>query len=132
MHVVVDASVAARWYQPDQVEDAFRTAILDRTVSPAAPPLFFLELLNTAGRRWRWDLEGLHRLLAALDALRLTIEEPDIDLVATWVSRGLTSYDATYVALAEERGEVLATFDQEILRLAPDVARTPEMITHKE
>jgi predicted nucleic acid-binding protein len=69
----------------------------------------FLELLNVAGRQWRWR-EG---------------QAPgSLDRVATWVSRGLTAYDASYVALAEQLDFPLVTEDRAILEVARDVAIT--------
>jgi predicted nucleic acid-binding protein len=43
--------------------------------------------------------------------------------IASWTARGLTAYDATYVALAEERGIGLVTNDRQILALAEGIAR---------
>ncbi len=43
--------------------------------------------------------------------------------MATWVARGLTAYDAAYVALAEERDLALVTDDETIIELAPEISR---------
>jgi predicted nucleic acid-binding protein len=43
--------------------------------------------------------------------------------VASWVVRGLTAYDAVYVALAEERGQALVTDDDTIIAVAGEIAR---------
>ena len=52
--------------------------------------------------------------------------EVDLARVATWVARGLTAYDASYVALAEQLEVPLATGDRLILELAPRIAVPPE------
>ena len=49
--------------------------------------------------------------------------EPELQLVASWVARGLTAYDAAYVALAEERDLALVTDDETIIELAPEISR---------
>jgi predicted nucleic acid-binding protein len=89
----------------------------------AVPSLLFLELLNVAGRRWGWDEPALAVLATSLEDLLFEVAEPRLASVATWVSRGLTAYDAAYVALAEERGIELVSDDGTILAVGADVAR---------
>lgn len=89
----------------------------------AVPALLFLELLNVAGRRWGWDEEALHELAGSLDDLLFEVAEPELQSIAPWVARGLTAYDAVYVALAEERGQPLVTDDQMIVAMASDFTR---------
>jgi predicted nucleic acid-binding protein len=86
----------------------------------AVPALLFLELLNVAGRRWRWDEGVLLELAEGLDDLLFEVGEPGLESVASWVARGLTAYDAVYMALAEERGFV--TDDETIVTLADEIA----------
>ena len=92
-------------------------------VSVVVPALLFLELLNVAGRRWRWDEEALLELAEALGDLSFEVGEPDLQLVASWVARGLTAYDAAYVALADERDLALVTDDETIIEIAPEIGR---------
>jgi predicted nucleic acid-binding protein len=87
------------------------------------PALLFLELLNVVGRRWRWDEEALLEFAEALGDLSFEIGEPELQLVASWVARGLTAYDAAYVALAEERDLALVTDDETIIELAREISR---------
>ena len=87
------------------------------------PSLFFLELLNVAGRRWRWDEGAILELAEALNDLSYEVGDPELQSVATWVSRGLTAYDAAYVALAEERELVVLTDDDAIIKIAPGISR---------
>jgi len=126
--VVVDASIAVRWFEPP---GAPRLAPAQELLSEyqagrlrvVVPPLLFLELLNVAGRRWRWSEDALVRLTTRLEALLLDVAEPGLTRVAAWVSRGLTAYDATYVALAEQRDVPLITDDRQVLALAGGIAR---------
>lgn len=48
--------------------------------------------------------------------------EPLLTDVATWTTRGLTAYDAVYIALAEEQNAPLLTDDELILEIAGDGA----------
>ena len=92
-------------------------------LSVAVPALLFLELLNVAGRRWGWEEEALLELADSLDDLLFEVAQPELQSVASWVARGLTAYDAVYVALAEERGQPLVTDDQTIVAIAGELAR---------
>ncbi len=92
-------------------------------LSVVVPSLFFLELLNVAGRRWRWDEDALLELADALADLSFEIDEPDVQSVARWVSRGLTAHDAAYVALAEGRNLAVVTDDDAIVDIAPEFGR---------
>lgn len=75
-----------------------------------------------AGRQWRWSEERLFDLVDRLERTRFDVLEPSLDRVALWTARGLTAYDATYVALAEERAVPLITADRQILTLAGGIA----------
>lgn len=125
---MVDASIAIRWFEP----------VGGRRVGPAqkvlaeyqagrlrvvVPPLLFLELLNVAGRQWRWSEDALLRLTTRLEELLFEIIEPELGGVAAWVARGLTAYDAAYVALAQQRDVPLVTDDAQVISLAAGIAR---------
>lgn len=125
--VVLDASVVLKWFAAEQrgsVEAReLRNEYQAGRLSVAVPPLLFLELLNVAGRRWSWDEDALLELAEALDDLLFEVGEPELRSVASWVARGLTAYDAGYVALAEQRGIALVTDDQTIVARAPEITR---------
>jgi predicted nucleic acid-binding protein len=124
---VLDASVVLKWFVTEQRGSSearkLRHDYEAGRLSVVVPALLFLELLNVAGRRWRWDEEALLELADALGDLSFEVGEPELQLVATWVARGLTAYDAAYVALAKERGLALVTDDDTITELAPEISR---------
>jgi predicted nucleic acid-binding protein len=125
--VVLDASVVLKWFVGEQrrsveARDIRREYEAGR-LSVVVPSLLFLELLNVAGRRWRWDEGSLLELAGALEDLLFDFGEPELRSVASWVARGLTAYDAVYVALAEERGHALVTDDETIVALAGEFGR---------
>jgi predicted nucleic acid-binding protein len=124
---VLDASVVLKWFGPEHRGSREARAIRDDyeagRLTVVVPALLFLELLNIAGRRWGWEDESLLELATALDDLLFEVAEPELQRIASWVARGLTAYDAAYVALAEERGQLLVTDDQTIVAIAGDIAQ---------
>lgn len=123
----LDASVVLKWFRTDgERHVAEARAVRERfeagDLRVLAPPLLWLEVLNVAGRRWRWDAPRLEQLTATLPALGFELVEPELSLVARWTGRGLTASDAAYVAAAEQVGVPLVTDDDEIVRHAPGVA----------
>jgi len=88
-----------------------------------APSLLFLEILSVAGRSWGWPGGELLALAETLGQIEVEVAEPRLGLVAGWVGRGLTAYDAAYLALAEERGIQVITDDRAILESAGELAR---------
>jgi len=125
--LVLDASVVLKWFTPTDEPGArqarrLRDEYQRGRLEVLAPPLLFLELLNVGGRRWGWSEAALLELSTSLGDLGLSVAEPPLELVASWVGRGLTAYDASYVALAEDRALPLITHDRAILLAAPAVA----------
>jgi len=126
--VVVDASIAIRWLErPGSPSSAPAQALLEEyeagRLGVIVPSLLFIEVLNVAGRRWRWAEQALVELTMRLAGMLNDVIDPDLGRVAVWTARGLSAYDATYVALAEERAIPLITDDRQILAVAPGIAR---------
>ena len=84
----------------------------------------FIEVLNVAGRRWQLRADALERLAASLTSLSFLVRQPPLGSIARWTARGLTAYDACYVALAEERRTVVITADERILSVAGALAHS--------
>jgi predicted nucleic acid-binding protein len=125
--VVLDASVLGRWvFQPrEPASAALRADFEAGQLTVAVPALVFLELLNVAGRQLRWDADYLVDLVDRLERARFDVLDPELVRVATWVGQGLTAYDASYVALAEQLDIPLITDDRAILEAAPRIASRP-------
>lgn len=106
-------------------------AVEDGDVSGVAPELVWLEVANalaTSVRAGTVPPPLARRTLIALP--RLPLEGPPLrelasPALAVAVARGLTAYDAAYVALAEAEDAVLVTADRELAR----VYKRVELIT---
>jgi predicted nucleic acid-binding protein len=126
--LVLDSSVVWYWFQPAVTVQSEAAAVLASDLQGSAldvwaPPLLWTELINIAGRRHKWGPEQLRQLAGDLERLAIEVRNPSIHSVAVWAGRGLSAYDATYVALAETLGAPLITDDREILVKAPGIAQ---------
>jgi predicted nucleic acid-binding protein len=125
--VVLDASVVLKWFRAEgerhvDAARSIRAAFEAGELIVFAPALLHLEILNVAGRRWGSGQSALVDLANALDELGFEMIEPDLVRVAQWTARGLTAYDATYVAVAEKSRTQLVTDDDLIVTVAGDTA----------
>lgn len=126
---VLDASVVIKWFQSDNERDvtaarSLRAGFQAGTLTVFAPPLLLLEIVNVAGRRWRWERDALIELAHALDGLPFDLRQPALAGISEWTARGLSAYDACYVALAQTEAVSLITEDELILKKAPEIARS--------
>jgi len=125
--LVLDASVVLKWFRSEGERNAaaareLRDQFEAGELRVAAPPLLWLEILNVAARRWGWSPKQLDALAASLPDLGFELIEPELDGIADWAGKGLTAYDAAYVAIAEEAGLPLVTDDAAICAIAASIA----------
>lgn len=119
---VVDASVSAAWFLPDEAT-AFTAAALQATIDAEVwvPMLWLPEMANllaSAQRRRRITAAKRAELAAAAAGLRLQVCREPVSLLALdalAAEHGLSAYDACYLELALRRGLPLATLDQDLL-----------------
>jgi predicted nucleic acid-binding protein len=119
---VVDASVSAAWFLPDEAT-AYTLAALQATATCAVwvPMLWLPEmanLLRSAQRRRRITAAKRAELAAAAAALRLHVCREPVSLLtldALAADHALSAYDACYLELALRRRLPLATLDQDLL-----------------
>lgn len=134
IEVVLDASVVLKWFRKEgeqhlEAARSLRISYEAGDLAVFAPPLLHLEIVNAAGRRWGWNEAALTELASALGDLAFELVQPDLKSVARWTARGLTAYDAAYVAVAESTGVRLITDDKLIASVAPDLADRLEAVT---
>lgn len=125
--VVLDASVVLKWFsehdEPGKDEAlALRAAFAGGDMDVVVPYLLAIEVLNVAGRRWRWPAADLGDLASVLWDMPWLFAVPPLPGVAHWVGRGLTAYDAAYVALAAAESCAVVTADAEMLAVAGALA----------
>ncbi|HMK78217.1 MAG TPA: type II toxin-antitoxin system VapC family toxin [Xanthobacteraceae bacterium] len=124
MPLVLDASIAASWYFPDErSEDADR--VLDGLEEDSAlvPILWWFEVRNVliiGERRRRSTPKMATEFLSWLASLPiLQAELPDEDKVFAFARHHqLTFYDAAYLELAQRESLALATLDQHLAQAA--------------
>lgn len=119
---VVDASVSAAWFLPQEAT-AQTEAALQATTTQAVwvPSLWLLEvgnLLLSAQRRKRITADKRRELAAAASELRLEVDREPVTIAALdelAARHGLSAYDAAYLELAIRRRLPLATLDEALL-----------------
>jgi predicted nucleic acid-binding protein len=124
--IVPDASVILKWVLEAETEPGHAAAmrLLERWQSGdlhlVAPPLWLYEVGNVLCRKRPADA---FEALAALHDLGLTEVPLTRELIGRTVdlvkSHGLTFYDASYLAVAEEAQAVLVTADGKFFRRLP-------------
>lgn len=122
---VVDASVAAGWFIPDEFND-LSTAVLRRLEAADAvvPDLFWHEmrsLLAMAARRHRITQQDALISMRRLRELNITtLSGQEDDAILDLANRHqLSAYDAAYLHAAIEQKLQLATSDKQLLAAAP-------------
>jgi predicted nucleic acid-binding protein len=126
MAYVVDPSVALAWLLPDETNaraDAIRVAV-ENGADAWIPVHWWLEIGNgllMAERRGRITAEQVAQALSLVNALPFeedeeTAEQIPVRTLVLARKHGLTIYDAAYLELAQRRGAILATFDEQLLK----------------
>ncbi len=124
MTLVVDASIAAVWFLPDEAT-LFADKVLQRVASDGAlvPDLFWHEMRNVltlSCRRQRLSRDEVRRSMLRLTQLNVvTATSLDGELILDLAERHrLTAYDAAYLALAIGSKLPLATLDKQLIEAA--------------
>jgi predicted nucleic acid-binding protein len=120
---VLDASLALQWFLEDEADRKYSLAVLTSLSEKRAlvPLLWFYEVGNgllMAYRRKRIALGQIEEFLVRLKALPIQAAQQTpaeiLELPALAQVRGLTNYDATYLAVAKRFGLPLATTDKDL------------------
>lgn len=123
MGFVLDCSVALAWVLPDE-GSTYADGLLDRLVAEGAvvPPVWPLEVGNVllvALRQRRIRRNELEPVIDRLARLPIEIDVGATDHALAGVlvlagQHGLTTYDASYLDLAQRRNLPLATLDKQL------------------
>ena len=131
---VVDASVSAAWFLPDEATARTEAALhATATQDVWVPALWLLEvgnLLLRAHRRKRITADKRRDLALAATALRLKVDREAVAISALdriAEAYALSAYDAAYLELALRRGLPMATQD-DALRAAMAKAGVPAAV----
>lgn len=124
MGFVVDASLAAAWFLPDEHNAAADRIMTELAVDPGlAPSLFWFELRHlflTAERGGRLRPGEAAMVMAQLRRFPIMDEGGGDDGLTLVLAQrhGLSGYDASYLALAIARRSSLATLDRKLAAAA--------------
>lgn len=123
---VLDSSVVLKWFRPDERHAAPARRLRERftrgELTVVVPTLIEVEMLNVAARGWGLGGRQLVSFARRLGRFGFDVRDPELEHVARWAARGLSAYDATYVALAESDDVPLVTDDEGIPRIAGSIA----------
>jgi predicted nucleic acid-binding protein len=124
--VVLDASVAAKWFLPDENLAPQADRLLEEAISFFVPDLFWTEFANIL---WKASRTGRISQASAMQSLENALAQP----LKTAPSLSLTKaaleiaaafdrsvYDSLYLALAIESGTYLVTADERLFRAVGD------------
>ena len=126
MDIVVDASVAVKWFNvkdEDNVDLALeiqkqKTA---NEIEITVPDLFFLEIVNAFLTKSFFNRQDVLMIEEALDKMNLVIDFPDHLALKNAINiayeNDLTIYDAIYIETAISNNAMLLTEDKKILSI---------------
>jgi predicted nucleic acid-binding protein len=123
--VVVDASIAVKWFVPEVYTAAARRLLREGT-ELLAPDLIWAEVGNALWRKWRAGELGSEVVTGILNDFRrfpLHVYHSDLLYDRAWEvarSSGRTFYDSLYLALAAGTGNPLVTADQRLFHALQD------------
>jgi predicted nucleic acid-binding protein len=124
MPFVVDASIVAAWFLPDETSEiADRALEMLETDDAIAPDLLSHELRNiliSAEKRKRIDQDAVFSILLRFTSLPLTLVSGSDHITIMRLAKkySLSAYEAAYLALAVSRAIPLATSDKKLANAA--------------
>ncbi|MCA9875264.1 MAG: type II toxin-antitoxin system VapC family toxin [Anaerolineales bacterium] len=137
---VVDASVGIKLFLVEEGSDAADRLFAELSADPPArfyvPDLFFVECGNILWkyvRHFGYDAASARQDVADLQALRLqTVSTADLLTPAFELALqyGLTAYDASYAALAQQLSLPLITSDAPLVRTLADSSIDVRLLTN--
>jgi predicted nucleic acid-binding protein len=131
--VVVDASVAVKWFVEEVYTEAAQR-LLGGDFEMLAPDLVRAEVGNVLWKKWRRDeiaAEAVGGILLDFERLPLRIETSEPLMATAWTVARLyerSFYDGLYVALARRAGCPLVTADRRLRNALRDGAYSDSVL----
>lgn len=125
--VVLDASVVCKWFLPERdsrIALEIRDEHVEGRIRILAPDLMCFEVANTLRHRRGIGVDQLSGALRELFDVQLVFVRPSVELLSAASDhayrKGLTIYDACYLALADASECSLVTADRKLLAASPN------------
>lgn len=122
---VLDTSVAVGWFFTDEPlrerAIAVRAHLRDEPQRYVVPSLFHAELVHVVARKSGRDVRfvtNVLRLILRLGIRTLALSEAALLRSAHWTCQGLSGYDATFLAMAEDVAGRWVTADERAVKVA--------------
>ncbi len=126
---VLDTSVVVAWFfldEPDRRPAIKLRQVLEQEPTRfVVPPLFHAEFVHVMARKSGNDpsfVASGFELVLRLGLRTVALPKGAMQRTVHWACSGLSGYDATFVALAEELGGVWTTSDRSAVKRAGDHA----------
>lgn len=122
--LILDSSVIAKWFLPEADNDkamVLKDKFIENTISIAVPLLLFYEInniLKTSTQSLRIDAQvaaEVYKAFLKLDFIVYSTESLMISSLEIALKFNISSYDASYIALAEHLKVMFLTFDRKLL-----------------
>ncbi len=130
---VVDASVIVKWFVEEKYSreaSLIRNAYVDGLIDIAVPSLIYYEVLNILKYSGAFGEEELREIARILDDYQFNVYELTgiyaEKTIEYSIRKGVTIYDASYVALADVLDTTLYTADEKLLKKIGK----PELVKH--
>ena len=124
MSIVVDASVALKWYFPEEYSaEAFK--LLSRYTEAHIPDLLLIEFGNVLWQRVKRgsiSADEASRVAISLDSLPITLHRHSAHTLLPAAleiacQTGATVHDSLYIALAKQKETFCITADQKLINI---------------
>jgi len=132
--IVVDASVVVKWFVEEKYSKEaliIRDSFIEGLVDIVAPSLLYFEVLNALKYSGAFGEDELKKVARILEDYQFTIYELEgayaEKAVEMAMRKGITIYDASYVALALIEEADLYTADEKLLTKTQDLEITKHL-----
>ena len=136
--IVVDASVVVKWFVEEKYSKEalmIRESLIEGLVDIVVPPLLYFEVLNALKYSGAFGEDELKKVARILEDYQFTLYELEgvyaEKAVEIAMRKGITIYDASYVALALIEGVDLYTADEKLLTKTQDLKITKHLKNFK-